>query len=705
MKSGLCAFTLLVVIASNLLQIAAFAGKTPDELSEQVTIRRDEYGVPHILAETEEAAAFGYGYAAAEDHPHDIALIYLRSQGRAAEVFGKDAAESDLILQRFRVGEVAQRVYDDAPPWWQRFLDAYAAGYNRYLEQKPEKFPEWATPISGVDVLAHGHRALILGFCSNLGQIRRIGNGDARAEAPPAEERGSNMWAINKERSETGNALLLGNPHLNWAEEMLFHEAHITVPGEINFMGATLIGFPGPALGWNDHLGWSHTVNPHDCDDIYELTLNPENPGEYMYEGRGVPLERERVTIKVKTENGIVEHSEDSYWSHYGPIVKHIGDKIYAYRSPNLQGMPMLQQWYMMTKAESFEEFRRVLDMQALPMFNIAYADTDGNCYHIFNGRFPDRPAGYDWSGVVPGGTKASEWYSILPESRLPQLLNPKGGYVQNSNSAPWYTNLNAVLDRSEYPADLCENTNSLRTQHGLELIAGEEKFTLDEIKALKYSMKLLAADRVKQNLVNIARDRTADGVDLNEAVEILEAWDNTVARDSVGSILFVHFVDQYEEMAKPVYAVNWDENHPASTPHGIGDPQAALKALAAAVKEMNEKYGTLRVPWGEVYRLRKGDVDIPIGGLTGEYGAFRIIGYKEADDGKQIAAGGDSYVFAVEFTQPPMAYSVLAYSQSNDPESPHFADQAEIFADSQFKRAWFTEDEIEKHTKREYRP
>ncbi|MEX2015132.1 MAG: penicillin acylase family protein [Candidatus Hydrogenedentales bacterium] len=701
-----CRFSLTVFKALLAIGIAggAFAGSSPDELAEQVTIRRDAYGVPHVLAETEEAAAFGYGYAAAEDHPHDIALIYLRSQGREAEIFGKDFAENDLIMKRLRVSESAQHIYDEAPPWWQRYLDAYAAGYNRYLAQHPEKFSEWAAPISGVDVVAHGHRTIIIGFCSNLGQIRRIGSNNA-ARVDDDQTRGSNMWAINKDRSESGKALLLGNPHLDWAEEMLFHEVHLTVPGQINMMGATLVGFPGPALGWNGHFGWSHTVNPHDCDDVYELTQNPENPLEYMYEGRGVPAESQEIAIKVKTEDGVQEHMETVFWTHYGPVVKQVGDKIYAYRSPNLQGTQMMLQWYLMAKSKNLAEFRRALDMQALPMFNIAYADVDGNCFYIFNGRFPDRPAGYNWSGVVPGGTKDSEWYGILPQSRLPQLLNPAGGYVQNSNSAPWYTNLEQIIDRTQYPAELSPNMNSLRTRHGLELIASEEKLSLNEIKQLKFSMKLLAADRVKDDLVKIARDQTVDGVDLNEAVAVLEAWDNTVSHDSVGSVLFGLFVDQYSDKARRAYAVDWDEQQPATTPRGLGDKEAAVSALAAAVKQMNEKFGKLDVVWGDVFRLRKGDVDVPIGGGGSDLGAFRIIDFHETEDGKYVADGGDSYVFAVEFTQPPTAYSVMAYSQSNDPESPHYADQAELFANNGFKRAWFTEEDIKAHTERAYRP
>jgi acyl-homoserine-lactone acylase len=224
--------------------------------------------------------------------------------------------------------------------------------------------------------------------------------------------------------------------------------------------------------------------------------------------------------------------------------------------------------------------------------------------------------------------------------------------------------------------------------------------------------MKILVADRVKEDLVKLARGQTVEGVALDEAADVLQAWDNTVARESKGSVLFADFWTRYNKQTKKPYAVPWNEQQPVATPSGIGDAAAARTALAATVKEVKQKYGQLTIPWGEIHRLRRGKVDVPIGGFTDtfgatrtEFGAFRIIAYDPDKDGKFIARGGDSYVLAVEFTSPPTAYSIVAYSQSEDSRSPHHTDQSVLFAQEQWKRAWFTEEDIAKHLERSYHP
>ena len=236
-------------------------------------------------------------------------------------------------------------------------------------------------------------------------------------------------------------------------------------------------------------------------------------------------------------------------------------------------------------------------------------------------------------------------------------------------------------------------------------MLESRKTISLDDVLHFKFNTKLMLADRVKRDVVRLARGRTSDGVSLDEAAKVLESWDNTAARESKGAMLFVTFWTKYREKAKPLYAVEWNEVHPASTPYGLGDEEAALHSLAAAVTEMKRKYGGLEIAWGEIHRLRRGSLDVPIGGLTDDFGAFRVVGYRAEPDGKYVAGGGDSYVLAVEFTSPPTAYSVVAYSESDDPKSPHLNDQSALFAQEKWKPAWFTEEDIARHLERSYHP
>jgi acyl-homoserine-lactone acylase len=678
-----------------------------EDLAAQVTIRRDTFGVPHILAATEEAAYFGQGYASAEDHVLGMARLFLKGRSEEAAYFGDKFAADDFAVKQMHMFEGAQAGYARMQPWMQCLLDGYAAGYNRYVAQHRAELPDWVKPVTGVDVLAHARRVVLMEFSMDFRQLEQIGGKAARS--PAAEDLtgliGSNMWGIGKGRSASGKGILLANPHLSWSGSQLFYETHVTVPGKVNLSGSSLIGTPGIAIGFNEHLGWSHTVNLHDSDDVYELTLDPQDPHRYLYDGHSLALRREELTIRVKTADGFETRKREVYGSHHGPILKRHAGKAYAFKSANIEEYRFVEQWNLMGKARTLEEFRHVLDMQALPMFNICYADKEGNTFYLFNGRFPDRPAGYNWAGVVPGNTSATEWNHILPQNRLPALVNPRGGYVQNCNSAPWYTNLQAPLDRRQFPPYLTPNLNSLRQQLSLEMLEGADSITLDEVRQYKNNLKLLLAERVKPDLLQLARGQTVDGVALDEAALVLQNWDNTVARDSKGALLFVTFFRKYSTPNRLLFAVEWDEHRPASTPSGIRDVKMARVALAAAVKEIKQKYGSLTVPWGEVHRLRRGQLDVPIGGLTTEFGAFRVIGYDESKDGKFVARGGDSYVLAVEFTSPPTAYSIVAYSQSDDPRSPHHTDQSVLFAQEKWKRAWFTEEEIAKNLERTYHP
>ena len=390
---------------------AATAGPSGDDLAAQVTIRRDTYGVPHILAPTEAGVLFGQGYAVAEDHILALARLFLKARAEEAAYFGEAFSSSDFAVRELGMFEGAETGYAKSPPWVRMLLDAFAAGYSRYVEKHRHDLPEWVKPATGVDVLAHMRRVLLMEFSMDLRQLDAIGRKSAdRADADDPELLpGSNMWAIGKGRSESGKGILLANPHLAWGGSQLFHEAHLTVPGKINVSGATLIGIPGVAIGFNDHLGWSHTVNWHDSDDVYALTLDPQDAHRYLYEERSLPMRKETIQIRVKTDQGLISRSKDVYWSHYGPILKSDGVKAYAFKSANIDEYRFLEQWHRMAVAKDLDEFRHGLDLQALPMFNIAYADAEGNVFYIFNGRFPDRPAGFNWSGVVPGDTAATE--------------------------------------------------------------------------------------------------------------------------------------------------------------------------------------------------------------------------------------------------------------------------------------------------------
>ena len=659
------------------------AGPRPSvpELASQVTIRRDRFGVPHILAENEEAASFGMGYAQAEDHAVEVARRYVSARGEEAKHLGS-GVESDFRMKRFGNYEGARKNFHRLGPLFQRMMNAHASGFNYYVEKHRLELPSWIPVFDGVDVLARS-RAEVMRFALR------------EDLAPPLS--GSNMWAIAGVRTASGNPILLGNPHQPCSA--LFWEAHITVPGKVNFFGATYAGVPVLRHGFNERLGWTHTVNYPDLHDTYALPLDPHKPDHYLFDGQSLPLTQKVISVQVKdakTETRV-------YWeSHMGPVLRRTHDQAVTMKSSLLDAFRYFETWYAMNKAKNFQEFRSILAMNLLPMFNLAYADAAGNIFYLWNGAVPKRlDDGTDYRRDLPGESGKYVWRELHKLEELPQLFNPSGGYVQNCNDPPWYTSLRNLLDPRKYPSYFEPGRElRLRTQMSLEMLESQEKFSLDDVRKLKFNTKMLLADRVKPDLVKHARQTPNRSAELDRALAVIEAWDNHTAPASKGGVLFQRFWDTYRQAQRQPFAVAWDPKNPARTPSGLSDPALAVKHLEDAARWTRATYGSEAVAWGDVHRVRVGDVDLPAGGAPGEYGLFRVMSYASGADARRVANSGDGWIMTVEFSRPLKAYSVLAYGQR-----PGRSDQAQLFANHQMKPVWFSEAEIRANLERSYRP
>jgi acyl-homoserine-lactone acylase len=652
------------------------------------TIRRDEYGVPHILADTEEAAAYAHGYATAEDHGAVLARAFLRARGQLASVFGAAYVDEDVHSRTLRIYDIAAERFGELPPFMQAIVSGYAAGFNAYFASHRSEFPAWATPITGIDVVAHSRTVLLIDFAL-----------DPRPWEQPEKDGASNMWVIGPAISATHHAMLLANPHLKWdAETPPLQEVQLTVPGLINVSGAAFVGTPVVEMGFNDSLGWAHTVNRFSADDVYELTLD-DSGKRYKYDDQWLPFIPHSLVIKVQENDRVRSEEHVALWSHYGPVIRTEGGKAYAYRSANLDLVNFLTEYNEMGKASSMAAFTAALNMQQIPMFNIGYADKTGNIWYLFNARIPIRPTGFNWSGPVPGDTSKSEWFSVWPINALPQLINPKSGYLQNCNDAPWYTNLEQPIDRSRFDGYLKIDGITWRGMLSLKLLSAEKSMTIDKLMAYKYNSEMIIADRVKDELINSLR---GDGNQDQEGPNVLQRWDNTAHANSRGAVLFFAWWDKYSNSVPKPFRVPFDPNDPTHTPAGITDPAKAVDAFQQTVAMVKKKYGALDVTWGEVHRARRGGLDLPVGGSDF---TFERMAYRPDKDGKEVAMAGDAYALAVEFGDTPHAFSVMPYSEASNQHSKYYNNQLPIYAGEKFKPDWFTEQDILSHLDRQYRP
>ena len=741
-----------IFVSALLLALAACAGTSPaypaaealtDDLSDQVVIRRTAYGVPHIRAANLRAAGYAMGWVQVEDYGMDVVEGLVRARGDWSRHHGPASIDRDALARRrhARAVETLPLLSGDT----RSVLEGFAAGVNRYVALHPDEFPSWVRPdFDGADVHARGIQGAegrsVRRFLERLerGEGERS-NGQGRAGAADAgatgiwarlaatapethPEVGSNVWALGPSRTASGHAILVRNPHLSW--DAGYYEAHVTVPGVLDFYGDFRLGGPfGIIGGFNARLGWATTNNYPDLDEIYAFAVDPARPDHYVLDGASRPLTRETVTVEFRNGPGLGLESREFLTTPFGPVVHRAEGRIYVLRTAFEGEYRRGEQFLRMMRASTLEEWKDAMRLRAHPSSNLTYADADGNIFYVWNATIADLPHPSGGDSVAVAVTSASEIGTrVLDWDALPQLLNPPGGYLRNENDEFHFTNLDAVLHASDYPAHYPEPRLRLRSQHSLQLIATGERLSLEDVVERKHSMRMLVADRVRDDLVAAVR-ATAPTGEIAAALDLIERWDGTVARDSRGGVLFKtwwwRYVDTGERApstpasagfdATPasLFAVPWSPDRPLDTPHGLADPERAADAFRWAVTEATRRYGAWDLPWGHVHRARIGDVDLPVGGCSGDLGCFRVLWFQEhEEDPRRLQVrGGDGWVLAVEFGDLPRAFSVLAYGQSNRPTSPHYNDQLALFARNRMKPVAFTEADIRAGTIREYRP
>ena len=691
----------------------------PDEvpaLARRVEIRRTAFGVPHIKAEDLRAAAYALAWVQLEDHGPRVAIGLLRARGEMGRWFGRDSMESDFGAQREYAIAVERYASVDQPT--REVYEGFAAGVNRYIELHSEEFPPGFAPrFTGYDVAARDVNSASPGqarrFLARLQpQRQQRGQGQPGDVAPSSNEgddvieEGSNAWAFAPGRTKSGRAILLRNPHLSWTAG--YYEAHVTVPGVLDFYGDFRIGGPfGVIGGFNRHLGWATTNNAPDLDEIYALDVDPAVPDRFLFNGTSLPVQRELVTVAFRNGPGISTETREVWRTPLGPVIHRDSGKVFVLRAAAEGEYRAGEQFLRMMRAQSLAEWKEAMRVRARVNSNFTYADRAGNIFYVWNASIPalPHPSGGDTTAVPARGTD-EVWTRYVPFDSLPQLHNPRGGYVRNENDPPYHTNLRQVLDRSKYPANFPEPLLRLRSQLSLTLIDPQKKLSLEDVVALKHSYRMLLADRVKDDLIAAVR-ASSPAPQVAEALALLTRWDNTAAPASRGGVLFEAWWRKYVEGANAdtMFAQPWTVDAPATTPRGLKHAARGAEAFAWAVDETTRRHGRYDVAWGDVHRVRIGAVDVPVGGCSGTLGCFRVLNFRNDPDGKRAVTGGDGWVIAVEFRDVPRAYSVLAYGESVREDSPHHTDQAEMFARGEMKRVAFTEQDIEAQTIRRYRP
>lgn len=710
----------LILFATNMAAMGQSAKSyPPQELWRQVEVIRTDKGVPHIRAANLRAAGYALAWLQSEDYGAQTAMNVLRASGRMALVSGYEALESDLNIRRYR-----DRHLKNYPRLMKQTRDIYegfAAGINRYIELNPDQFPAGMPhDFTGQDVssleIAMPSAMKIRNFLAALNPAAAQARvpPDANEEEGPGPDDGSNAWAFAPSRTKSGKAILMRNPHLQWNAG--YYEAHMTVPGVIDFYGDFRIGGPFAVIGgFNKDLGWSTTNNAQDLDQIYSLDVDPAKADHYLLDGKSVPMTRQLTTAQFRNGPGVSSETREFWSTQFGPVFHRANGKIYIFKYASDGEFRAGEQFLRMMLSKNLAEWKTAMKMRARPTSNFTYADRAGNIFFIWNASLPKLPHAPVNETTAVHATKASEiWIELVPFDSLPQFLNPPGGYVHNENSSPHYTNVRGPVNtKNPYP-NFEPARLSLRSQLAIQLIDNDEKYSLEDVVRLKHNYRALLADRAKPDLIEAVKASSPDQM-TNSAISTLERWDNTAAPESRGSVLFQIWWTHYSGIRPPertqafpasqTFARVWSIDDPLKTPSGLADKKRAVESFKWAVDEIVKRHGSVDVAWGEVYRVRRGKVDVPVGGCGNDLGCFRILSFTRQDDGKMAATSGDCWVFAVEFGDTPRAYSVLSYGQSRLPSSPYHADQAEMFARGEMKKVAFTATDVDAGAIKRFRP
>ena len=669
-------------------------------LNYNVTIYRDTWGVPHVFGEKDKDAAYGLAYAHAEDDFKTIQDIMLALKGRLALEYGKDAAPNDYMVQLLKIWEVVDSRYSkDISKEVRDICEAYADGLNHYALLHPNEVIKGMFPIEGKDVVAgFVHRTpLMFGLDRVLGNL--VSNKtpnialDDKLKSESSFDNillGSNVFAVNAIKSEDKFTRLAINSHQPWNGPVAWYEAHLHSEEGWNVNGGLFPGSPVVFVGHNENLGWSHTVNNPDLIDVYELEIHPEDKNKYFFEGEWKNLEKSIISIPVKLLGPFRwTFKREAMRSIHGPVIRN-DQGTFAIRYSGFGEVRHVEQWFKMNKAKNLDEFTDAMSMMALPMFNTVYADKSGNIFYVYNALFPKRDnSKHDWSGVLPGNKASLVWKDYYKFEELPQVLNPKSGFLQNCNSSPFlatFSNDNPI--KSVFPKNLgIETFQTNRALRAMEIFSADNSITREEFYNNKYDTYYSENSVIAVNLKRFLNEASSEDEDIKEALNLMKNWDlNT---DSTTTSMHLAY-----ETIRPVYDPDMY----------VYDYKKNMERLTEVVKWTKAAFGKIEVKWGDIQRLQRGKTNLA---LSGGPDILRAI-YSEQKPKDRVGIAGDCYFEIVEWDTEGnvSAQSIHQFgAATQDINSIHYDDQAKLFAKHKMKPVWMKIEDIKLNLEKAYHP
>ncbi len=695
--------------------------------AKNVTIIRDNWGIPHIYGKSDADAVFGLLYAQCEDDFKRVEKNYIEKLGRLSEVYGEKELYNDLLIRMIIDTADAKKDFIESPIWLKALLHAYADGINFYLHQHPEvkpallkRFEPWYPllwtdgSISAIDVADIG-----------MQELRNFYSGEQTPTAALVPKEidplpgGSNGFAIAPSRTASGNAILYINPHVTF-----YFRPEVAVQSEegLHAYGAVTWGQFFIYQGFNENCGWMHTSSYSDVADTYkENVVKKDKSLFYEYDKKLRPLIQKEIKINYSYNNTLLTKTFNTYATHHGPIMAKRDGYWISVKANNRSIKGIIQSWQR-TKAKGFSDFKKSMELLANTSNNTVYADSKGNISYWHGNYMPKRDPKLNWLKPVDGSSSATEWKGLHTLDELIQVHNPKTGWIQNCNSTPFTVSGASSPAKEKFPVYMAPNGENFRGINAAKILNSTSGYTIDKVIASGYDTHLAAFDILLPALINAYQLKKEESAyqSIKEVMQLLSDWDRNSSESSIATTV----------------AVEWGSKLWPTILRGSGDPnespdqvektkkfatnasaETLLNALTQTLNDLSSKYGTWQKPWGDINRFQRltGDLtdtfddaqaSIPCGFAASTWGSLPSFVSRPFNGSKlKYGYNGNSFICAVEFGKKVVAKSLLAGGESGNPASKHFKDQAEMYTKGIFKEVLFYKEDVLKHVEKTYHP
>ena len=728
MKKSFVAILLFLPLFSIAQKFSPQEIKKFEAEAQQVTIIRDNWGVPHIYGKTDADAVFGLMYAQCEENFKGIERNYLYQLGKQSEVDGESNLYTDVQLQLIADSADAIKDYQNSEPNFKKLMDAFADGMNYYLYKHPEVKPQvfhhyqpWyalmftdgsvaATITGGINL--NETKQFYTNGPEKLGFVKGI-KPETIEDELNKREMGSNGFAISPAKSASGYALLYINPHVPF-----YFRSEVQMVSEegLNAYGAVTWGQFFIYQGFNAHCGWMHTSSYADVADLYEEKVSKKgNTWYYEYNGQQKPVTVRQLVMNVKEGDHLVQKNITGYYTQHGSVLGSRNGKWLSLKANNRSYNALLESW-LITKANTFSAYKKAMDLLSNATNNTVYADDQGNTAFWYGNFMPKRDPKLDWTQPVDGTISATEWKGVHPLNEIVQVINPATGWIQNCNSTPFTSSGKSSPDKNKYPAYMAPDGENFRGVNAIRLFSNAKKLTLDELIAKGYDHYLAAFDVLLPSLFK-AFEQAPDSLkqQLTEPIHILQNWDRNSAIHSLATTLAVEWGTRMM-MALPRAKSSEESTYQTERVNTMlknMEPLQELVYLSEALKNLQSRYGSWKIEWGEINRYQRPDdavfndkkSSLPVAQVASTFGQLPSFVSRAMNTEKRYGYSGNSFIAAVEFGPKVKAKTLITGGQSFDPNSKHFTDQAQMYIDGKFKDVLFYKEDVLKYAEKTYHP